>query len=211
MVSPIHFLMESRTKWSDDEILAELESLPVLPDMMLSPHLPNPVWEDDQIQAQLDLYLALGSLVDLRKLRAGVPLLVARACYGHVCEAMLSLPRSYIRVFAPDLDALSQVYIHAARYPQKGARLWAVESLGELLVEREGTNNPQVLRTLMDALCDSAYLVRRAAISALENVSELPEYRGIIVPGLEEFLLEQQDTLNRVLKLLGDVQRPFNQ
>ena len=177
----INALYEERSAWSDEEILAELRALPVLPDEH------DPAWNDERTwREHADLFVALADVAATRRLRAAAPLLLERACYGDPGEMMRGLRNNLEGIFEPDWDALTDVCMQAAKYPQRGARLWAVD---ELAVLRE----PRSLQTLIEALDDEAEQVRIEACRALMMVCQDNEgCRKPAMESLKQYLSKQR-------------------
>lgn len=152
----IDWLFQQRRDWSDDEILAELKSLPVLPDEDLLMQ-----GDDERAWRHIYLFVALADQAAERRLRPALALLLERASYGDPGETMRGLCHALEAIVNPDWDLLTDVCIQAAACAQRGARLWAVHELGRLQDER-------ARQSLVDALSDPAGQVRDAAQSSLE-------------------------------------------
>ena len=201
----IRELQEARQNWSDDAILAELAALPVLPPKSLSlerdwygPH--NPAWDDPLVTHQLMVYLALRDIIGNRKLRAGVPLLLERASYGDMGETMRGLRHSLEAAYNPDWSSLADVCMQAAKSPQPGARLWAVNELGVL-------RDVRALPVLIETLYDRAKLVRLEACSALKRLSAShPEIRQQVGDALKHLIVETTETLKHAQDSLKAVE-----
>ncbi len=155
----IERLKAERHSRTNDELLRELESLPVLPSE------DSPAWNDDSQWQLADLFLALGDLAAERQLRPAVPLLLERACYGDPGEIMRGLRHVLEAIVAPDYDALTSYCTSAASSENAGARLWAVSELGVL---RDRTTLP----VLLQALRDVAPEIRRTACSSLSMLTQ---------------------------------------
>ncbi len=156
---PIQVLVQQRLSRSEEEILAELRALPVLPDEE------DPAWEDARTWEQADRYLALGQVARERRLRPALPLLLERACFGDPGEMMRGLRHILEAIVDPDLEVLLNVCIDAAGSGHRGARLWAIQELGTLRDRR-------ALPTLERALNDSSKEIRSAAQQAIEMIRE---------------------------------------
>jgi HEAT repeat protein len=145
---------------SDADLLRELETLPALPPE------DGDAWEvDSQWWQTAQRFIALADLAAERRLRAAVPLLLERACYGDPGEMMRGLRHSLEAIVAPDYDDLAFFCVNAAASPQPGARLWAVEELGVLRDRR-------ALAALLTALNDPAKYVRQAACRSLSMLTQ---------------------------------------
>jgi hypothetical protein len=155
-------LVEARSSWSDEAVLAELKALPVLPDE------DDPAWNDARIWKAAALYDALADVAATRQLHAAIPLLLERACYGDPYEMMRGLRHKLEAIVNPNWAILTPMCMEAATYPQRGARLWAVAELGIL-------RDPLSLQILIAALADEADEVRMRACSSLEMLCQANE------------------------------------
>ncbi len=189
--------MESRTQTierikddlrarSDADVLRELESLPVLPAE------DSDAWGvDSQWWQKAERFIALADLTAERRLRAAIPLLLGRSCYGDPGEMMRGLRHALEAIVAPEYDALTPFCVEAAASPQPGARLWAVDELG-VLRDRRG------LAVLIRALSDSAGEVRRTACRSLSMLTrEHPDLRTEIVAALTTYRDSATDTKDK--------------
>lgn len=147
-------LYDERVEWPDERLLAELKGIPILPDEG------DPAWNDDTWHVAY-LYSVHSDLAAARRLIAAIPLLYERACYGDPGEMMRGLRNRMEAIVDPYWAVLTKLSMQAAKYPQHGARLWAVDQLGVL-------RDPDAFDSLVEALSDSADLVRGAARLALE-------------------------------------------
>ena len=161
---------------SDADVLRELESLPVLPAE------DSDAWGEDSPWWQTaERFTALADIAAERQLRAAIPLLLGRSCYGDPGEMMRGLRHALEAIVAPDYDALTPYCVEAAASPQPGARLWAVDELG-VLRDRRG------LAALLRALSDSAGEIRRAACLSLSMLTrDHPDTRTEIIAALTTF------------------------
>ena len=201
-------LIEAQVKiysqWLDEVVLENLRALPVLPDEDIWSGNTrigdfNPIWDDPEIDKQLTQFLAFADIVRNRKLREGVPLLLERASYGDMGETMRGLRHSLEAAFNPDWEALTDICIEAAQYPQRGARLWAVDELGVL-------RNKKALPVLFQALRDSAMLVRHEAIRSLITIGDAnPELKSDISNELKKVMEEILETQNALLSGLLEI------
>jgi len=90
-------LIADRQTAEDDEILAEIRSLPALADES------NPCWNSDEyLKGTAGLFLALADIARQRKLRNTVRPLLERACYGDPGETMRGLRHVFEAIFQPD-------------------------------------------------------------------------------------------------------------
>ena len=193
----IERLKADRRAWSDAGVLRELESLPVLPAE------DSGAWgEESQWWETAERFIALADLAAERRLRAAIPLLFARSCYGDPGEMMRGMRHALEVIVAPDYDALTPFCLDAAVSPQAGARLWAVDELG-MLRDRRG------LGALFRALSDTAAEVRRTACRSLSMLTrEHPDLQAEIVAALTTFrdaakdITDQRNADRAILKIV---------
>lgn len=178
----IEALADERRHLTDQQILAELAALPVLPDE------DDPAWDDDRTYLNhAYLFVAFTDLAAERHLRPAMLLLLERACYGDPGEMMRGLRHTLEGIAAPDWDLLTDVCLQAARLPQRGARLWAIN---ELAILRE----PRTLDTLIAALEDPATLVRDEAVGALESLgASAAACRSAALGALRRLVMSEAD------------------
>jgi hypothetical protein len=130
--SPVEYLKalrEERAHWSDDAILTDLALLPVLPDEE------DAGWDDlgeDSIWHSAYLYTALADMAAERKLKAAIPLILERACFGDPGEMMRGIRHRLERIVNPDMHILRDYCMQVAQSEYKGARYWAIRELGVL-------------------------------------------------------------------------------
>lgn len=178
-VQIIQELFEQRKTWTDEQVLAELKSLPVLPDE------DDPAWDDDQTWSLIDLFLALADTAAARKLRAALPLLFERACYGDPGETMRGLRHQLEKIVEPEWGILTEACIQAATFPQPGARLWAIDELRRLHDKRS-------LQTLINGLQDQKLMIREEACNSLESLCRTnSDCRELAIEALEKYVAEQ--------------------
>ncbi len=116
---------------SDDEILDELSDLPALADE------DDACWNDAGYWHRAAYpYLALAGIVRQRRLRAGVRLLLERACFGDPGEIMRGLRHTLEAIMNPDWTTLADICMDAARSGRPGTIMWAVDQLLVLEDER---------------------------------------------------------------------------
>jgi hypothetical protein len=150
-------LAAARAGLSDAEVLAELTAIPPLADES------DPCWEDDGYWHSVAYpYLALWDVVAERQLRAAVPLILDRACFGDPGEIMRSLCHAVEAIVKPDWSELTAPCVAALASPRPGTRLWAAFELGRL---RDPTAVPALVRAAQDAVPE----VREQVMSALER------------------------------------------
>jgi hypothetical protein len=113
-----------RSALSDSAILRELEELAPLRDET------DPIWRtSDYWSNEAYRFVALADLVGMRRLRAGVRLLLERACFGDPGEMMRGLRHPCEAAFNPDWAGLAAVCMPLATSARPGTRLWAIDQL----------------------------------------------------------------------------------
>lgn len=204
-IEVIKRLYHEREGWTDDEILAELTALPIVPDAYLDlshdwfgAH--NPAWDDETVLYNTSLYLALADQVRDRKLRAGVPLLLERAQYGDWHEIMRGLRHRLEATYDLDMDALADVCIAIMKSPNRGARLWAARELGVLRLEKS-------FPTLVEALSDPAKLVRFHACQSLHMLAQKQIHlRPAVIAALQRAMLENEEVNKHAARAIQDTE-----
>jgi HEAT repeat protein len=150
-------LAAAHAKLSDAEVLDELAAVPPLADEA------DPCWNDDGYWHRVAYtYLALWNVAAKRKLRAAVPLIFDRACFGDPGEVMRNLCHAVEAIVKPDWSALTAPCVAALASPRPGTRLWAAHELGRL-------RDPSAIPALERAAQDAVPEVREWAASALER------------------------------------------
>jgi hypothetical protein len=153
-------LVAARRRRSDTKILAELAAIPPLADES------DPCWEGDDYWREVAFpYLALWDIAAQRRLRAAVPLMLEKACFGDPGEIMRNLCHAMEAIFNPDWPQLTAVCVGALKSARAGTRLWAAS---ELLRLRE----PSAIPALERAARDKVEEVREEARVALECTRE---------------------------------------
>jgi hypothetical protein len=143
---------------SDDEVLAELAAIPPLADES------DPCWLNEGYWQRLAYpFLALCQVAAERQLRAAVPLILDRACFGDPGEIMRGLCHTLESIVRPEWSALTGPCIVALQSPRPGTRLWAAQELGRL-------RDPIAIPALKLAAQDDAQEVRDLSASALERI-----------------------------------------
>ncbi len=174
-------LYSERMTWSDQQILAELQALPVLPDE------DDPLWNEAS-WSQVALFLALAGQAATRKLTAAIPLLLERASYGDRGETMRGLRHYLERIVSPNWSDLTPACMTVARNGARGARLWSIKELGML-------EDPRSLEVLLQALDDPAEKVREAACRSLVDVCvNNKACRLPALTALQQFVMKHQDS-----------------
>lgn len=150
-------LVAAGARLSDAEVLAALTAIPPLADES------DPCWADDGYWHQVAYpYLALWNVVAERQLRAAVPLILDRACFGDPGEIMRNLCHAVEAIVKPDWSVLTAPCVAALTSPRPGTRFWAAFELGRL---RDPVAIPALERAAQDAVPD----VREEVVSALER------------------------------------------
>lgn len=157
----IRDLAGARAKCSDDDILAEIESLPPLADES------DAAWDEPTYWSDIAYrYVALGDVAAERKLRAAARLLLERACNGDPGEMMRGMRHSFEAVFAPDWKALADVCIALSASERAGTRMWATDQLMIL-------DDPRARPVFERALDDDSAEVRSVASAGLKRLARL--------------------------------------
>jgi HEAT repeat protein len=163
-----------RLNRQEQDILAELSALPILPDEE------DEAWNDDQTWRQAYLYMALVDVAAQRKLTSAVVPLLEKASYGDPGEMMRGLRNRLEAIAAPDWQKLAHICSSLSKHPHKGTRLWSVHQLGIL-------REPEALANLTDALSDPADLVRSEACYSLVMLCQSnPQCRDAALRGLRK-------------------------
>lgn len=93
----------------------------------------DPLWEDPRYWSDVAyLYVALGDIAAMRRLRPAIPLLLERACFGDPGEIMRGLRHQLEAIVNPDWDALTEAVLPLAVSSRLGTRLWAIDQLAVL-------------------------------------------------------------------------------
>jgi HEAT repeat protein len=152
-------LTVARAQLSDAEVLAELSAIPPLADE------DDPCWNDDGYWHRVAYpYLALWNVAAERQLRAAIPLILDRACFGDPGEIMRNLCHAVEAIVKPEWSALTAPCVAALGSPRPGTRFWAAFELGRL---RDPAAVPALERAAQDAVPE----VREEAASALERTT----------------------------------------
>lgn len=155
----IRDLAGERAKWSDDDILAEMERIPPLADEG------DAAWDDPTYWSDFAYrYVALSDVAAKRKLRPAVRLLLERACNGDPSEMMRGMRHSFEAIFAPDWKALADVCMELCASKRAGTRVWATHQLMIL-------DDPRAKPVFERALDDDNTEVRSAAAAGLERLA----------------------------------------
>ena len=151
-------LVAARAQLSDAEVLAELAAIPPLADEE------DLCWDDNGYWHEVAYpYLALWNVARERQLRAAVPLILDRACFGDPGEIMRNLCHAVEAIVKPDYWALTTPCVAALASPRRGTRLWAADELRRLC-------DPAAIPALERAALDPVPEVRECAESALERM-----------------------------------------
>ena len=144
---------------SDEEVLTALAALPVLADE------DDPCWTAEYWNAVAYPYLALADVAGERRLRAAIPLLLERACFGDPGEIMRGLRNTLEAIVAPEWDVLADACLAAAASERAGARMWALDELAVL-------DDPRAKPLFEAALQDKSSDVRMVAEIGLERLAK---------------------------------------
>lgn len=157
----IRDLADERAKFSDDEVLAEIESISPLLDES------DAAWDEPAYWSDIAYrYVALSDVAAERKQRAAVRLLLERACNGDPGEMMRGMRHSFEAIFAPDWRALADVCIELSVSKRAGMRIWATDQLMNL-------NDPRAMPVFERALSDDNAEVRGVAAAGLERLAHI--------------------------------------
>lgn len=178
----IQNLVREREDWTNEQILEELRSLPVLAD---ESYYHNGEQDDqyERMTQALYTYLAILAEAKTRHLVDAIPLLLERASYGDFGETMRGLPKALFRI--ANIDGLAQERVRpfavaALQSSNPGARLWAITTL-YYSKESTGTN------LLIPLLADQAVIVAAEAANKLSlYAQDFPALRSSILSALKE-------------------------
>jgi hypothetical protein len=156
----IDAMVRERTRWSDGDILDELNHLPSLADEG------NACWDDAAYWNRVVYpYLALARLAAARRLRAAIRPLLDRACFGDPGETMRGLRHDLEAIVNPDWMALADVCMDAIKSDRPGTVLWAVDQLMVL----DDPRSRFVLQRLVRSRHEEIAWRARAAIERLDH------------------------------------------
>ncbi|MDX2139610.1 MAG: HEAT repeat domain-containing protein [Chloroflexota bacterium] len=191
-IEQIQRFRDERQHRTDSELLNELRHFSPLPDDDWRFPRTSTAWTKGETWETVYLYLALAELVAQRQLREGVKYLLDNACYGDPGETMRTLRGYCEQAFNPDWHELADVCVVTAKSQNKGARLWSIRQLGVL-------RDPRSLTVLVDALYDTAQLVRLEAITSLEMLlQKSPQLSDIVLSTLERIYNDEKDLLEEL-------------
>jgi hypothetical protein len=166
-------LVETRRKWSQRKILAEIAALQPLP------RESSPEWKDAATWARAQLVVALGDVIASRHLAAGVGPLLGKMCLGDPGEMMRGMRHSFEHAVKKDWQRLAAICEAACDSPHDGARYWATQ---ELALLEEPSSLPALGRMLSDACPE----VSTEACDGLERFARVhPHLRDEIVAILQ--------------------------
>lgn len=160
-------MTEARRSLSDKKVLAELSAIPPLADE------DDPCWDkDDYLHKVAYPYLALWNIVGERQLRAAIPLILDRACFGDPGEIMRDICHTLEGIVHPKYSELTAPCVAALKSPRPGTRMWAVYQLHRL-------RDPAALPALKAAEHDEVREVRASIKKAIKAIhEEMKEGRG---------------------------------
>lgn len=151
-------LAENYGRLTDDGVLAALAAIPPLVDES------DPSWREMAYWHQVAYpYVALWDVVAERRLRAAIPMILDRACFGDPGEIMRGVRHTLEAIVNPDWDALVGPCVAALSSPRAGTRMWAADVLGPLC-------DPAAAEALERATRDPVAEVRKNASRALARL-----------------------------------------
>jgi HEAT repeat protein len=163
---PYQIIDDLAARWgdvADEEVLVKLAAIPPLADEE------DGSWEsDDYWQTVAYPYLALWQLAATRRLRAAIPLMLDRACFGDPGEIMRNLCHALEAIVERNWPELTDCCIAALESPRSGTRLWAAYELRRL-------RDPAALPALAKMLRDPIERVREWAESAYDRTKQAVE------------------------------------
>jgi hypothetical protein len=149
-----------RRRLSDKKILAELATIPPLADE------DDPCWGREEYWHRVAYpYLALWNIAAARRLRAAIPLMLERACFGDPGEIMRNLCHALEAIVKPKWSQLTAPCVAALKSPRAGTRLWAAHEL-------QRVRDPTAIPALVEAVRDEVKEVREWAQAALTSTRE---------------------------------------
>ncbi len=169
-------MVDARAKRSDRALLTELAALAALPH-----DDDDPIWNDANSQAWQNLYLyrALCEVLSnrKRKLKKAIPLLLDRACSGDPGEVMRNLPDFLWVIADHDRTFLIETYLSHANSSRAGARLYAIDGLGQFRrfdsAQLDEATMESIDSALKRALKDDDRFVRMRADTWLSRIQEI--------------------------------------
>jgi hypothetical protein len=186
-------LAAAYSRLSDAKVLAKLAKIPPLADEG------DPAWQGRRYWRRVAYpYLALWQVAAARRLRAAIPLMLDRACFGDPGEIMRNLCHALEGIVEPDWAALTELCIPALASPRAGTRLWAAEELGRL---RDRAAIPALERAAQDEVPE----VRQSVASALERMRSFSTYIGPFA----EWLVPRNQRARRTMLRAHDLYAKF--
>jgi hypothetical protein len=181
---PFQQWIEKYEGYSDEALLSELSSLPVLPDES------DPSWDNRQTRENLAYpYLALARIAGERRIKKAISLLFEKSSYGDPYEMVQGIRHSIEKIVNPDWDTLNEICIQITQSPYRGARLWAVRELGIL-------RNKDSFDTLVNALNDDDLIQYQACMSLEMLCQNNPEYLDAVEQVFIRYLSEKHSDFN---------------
>jgi hypothetical protein len=145
------------------------------------------------------------AIVQDRKMRPGVPLLMERASYGDMGETMRGVWGALRSVFDSHDTTWNDLCFQMAQSPHRGVRLWMMQEISCIANERS-------LAALINGLRDPAPLVREWAVSWIKSLCENlphPHVRTEAIRALQDAL---SNTVNdheqrHILRTIQSIER----
>ena len=180
----IQALYDERAEWTDEAILAELETLPGLPDEDDGPWFGSfgLMWQQEQTLKNADLYLALARHVAKRRLKPGVRLLLERASYGDFGEIMRGLHHTFEAVYGGQYAELANLCAELMQHLRLGTKVWALDQMTRL---RDRRAIPELLKAVYEP---TDFLFESACMYLSSFYKDFSEERSEIERVLSTFI-----------------------
>jgi hypothetical protein len=197
---PYQQWIEKYNVYSDEALLVELSSFPVLPDES------DPVWNDTKTWEKFAYpYLALAEVAGEHRIKEAIALLLEKASYGDPYEMMQGLRHSLEKIVNPDWHILNEICIRVSKSSYRGARLWAVRELGVL-------RSKESFDILADALNDDDLIQYQACMSLEMLCQNNPECLVLAEQVLVKYLCEKHNdfktsSANKFLSKIHEMKR----
>lgn len=176
---------------SDAEVLGELRTFEPLPPETAA------AWDDDSTWERAYQLVALGRVVEERKLREGVCEILNCMCLGDPGEMMRGMRHALEGAVDEDWDLLARACADRCRSERAGTRYWATAELGVL-------RDPETIDTLVELLADIEPEVSREACSSLVMlVQRHPRLATRVAAELRALAIRRPDVREHALRSLA--------